>query len=78
MKDSYPILLSNSYVGITANACQNDDIVVIPLESTIPIVIKPFNNGLRYVLAGEIYGHGILYGEFMEDQSTKLQIYVLV
>lgn len=78
--DSCPVLLSNGLVGLGPSSCEVGDMVVIPLGSPVPFVVRPDKNGgyRDYHLIGEAYVHNIMNGEFLESGWVKPATFVFV
>jgi len=63
-----PFLTRKGYVGLTPSPCTVGDVVVIFLGAKLPSLPRPMGDGAAYQLVGEIYVHGVMYGEAMTGE----------
>jgi hypothetical protein len=61
-----PFLTSDKRVGIAPDICEPGDGVVIFYGAGTPFILRPGENG-QYRFIGEAYVHGIMDGEFLEN-----------
>jgi hypothetical protein len=55
---------------------QEDDVIVIPMGSAVPFVLRP--RQARYQLIGQAYIHGVMMGEALQfDHLVKDEIELL-
>jgi hypothetical protein len=52
-------------VGLGTGSMTRDDIVVVPLGCSTPVVLRPEGSGYRFV--GDVYIHGYMYGRAVEE-----------
>jgi hypothetical protein len=61
------------YVGLGPKEVKPGDIICLFSGSYLPHVIRATEGG-RYELIGEAYVHGIMDGELMEGENTRIDI----
>ncbi|EFQ33618.1 heterokaryon incompatibility protein [Colletotrichum graminicola M1.001] len=61
-----PFLSASGYVGLAPMHARPGDKIVIFLDGKTPYAIRGTEEGF-YEVVGELYVHGIMYGEFMTD-----------
>jgi hypothetical protein len=71
-----PFLTSTGFVGLCPGHVAVDDVVCIFHGGKTPYVLRPQSNG-TYILIGETYVHGIMYGEFMKGKPVS-KIFTLI
>ena len=65
-----PFITENGYVGLGPEHLDKDDVVVVFLGARFPYILrKSLRSG--WTLVGEAYVHGIMYGEFMEEEKKE-------
>jgi hypothetical protein len=62
-------LLQNGYIGLGPSESQYGDLVVIIHGVSVPFVLRKRENG-NFILVGEAYVHGIMYGEWLNDKPV--------
>jgi len=58
-----PFISSAGLVGLAPSYVETGDMICIFLGGNVPYLLRKY--GKTYILVGEIYVHGIMYGEFM-------------
>lgn len=62
------LLLTNSgYIGLGLDTARNGDIVAVIYGCNMPMVLRPEEG--YYVVVGECYVHGAMFGEALEEQE---------
>lgn len=69
-----PFLLDNKYIGCGPKSTEEGDEVWVLMGSRTPLVLRRTEIDGEYTLIGEAYVHGIMYGEFMDDQRPWLSL----
>lgn len=62
-------LLQNGYIGLGPPESQPGDLVVIIQGVSVPLVLRKRESG-NFILVGEAYVQGIMYGEWLNDQPV--------
>jgi len=55
---------SAGFIGQVPSLAQEDDVIVIPMGSAVPFVLRP--RQARYQLIGQAYIHGVMMGEALQ------------
>jgi hypothetical protein len=63
-----PFNTSRGYIGLGPPQVQQDDIIAILYGANVPFLLRPCGDN-RHELVGEAYVHGIMYGEYLEDNA---------
>lgn len=66
---------SLGYIGLGPVAMMPGDALVIFFEADVPYVIRTLKNG-NYQLVGEVYMHGVMYGEYLETLRDMREVIV--
>jgi hypothetical protein len=67
-----PFMSSQGYVGILPSHAEAGDLICVFYGCILPYVLRKRTAGPGYELVGEAYVHGIMNGEFLEnDRPTK-------
>jgi hypothetical protein len=74
MYDSLPFITGTGHVGLCPKEAQPGDSLVIFMGVRVPYVIRPHPDGQSWVLIGETYVHGIMDGQFMENNPEVRSI----
>jgi hypothetical protein len=61
-----PFLAVSGYVGLAPESVKQGDVLVIFRGAKFPYVLRRNGEG-TYILVGEAYVHGIMYGEYLES-----------
>ncbi|KAJ2996867.1 hypothetical protein NUW58_g830 [Xylaria curta] len=64
------------YIGLVPNCAQVGDQVVVILGATVPYVVRKVQSG--YLLVGDAFVHGLMYGEALERRDLPPTDVVLV
>ena len=64
------------FIGLAPSRTAPEDIVCILKGSTVPFILR--QAGERYVLVGECYCHGIMYGEAMQKSDIRMREFSIV
>lgn len=75
-KGRRPWLSTSGYVGLSSGSVEQGDVVVIFRGAKFPYLLRRAGGGNVYVLIGEAYVHGIMYGEFLA-KARCLERFVL-
>ncbi|OCK94178.1 uncharacterized protein K441DRAFT_660464, partial [Cenococcum geophilum 1.58] len=70
-----PFVTVKGFVGLAPKHVDEGDIIVIFPGARFPYVLRGCDDGM-YMLVGETFVHGIMYGEFM-TKDCKMQEFVL-
>ena len=65
-----PFITENGYVGLGPKHLDKDDVVVVFLGARFPYILRK-SLSAGWTLVGEAYVHGIMYGEFMEEEKKE-------
>lgn len=65
-----PFITENGYVGLGPEHLDKDDVVVVFLGARFPYILRK-SLLVGWMLVGEAYVHGIIYGEFMEKEKRE-------
>lgn len=65
-----PFITENGYVGLGPEHLDKDDAVVVFLGARFPYILRK-SLLVGWTLVGEAYVHGIMYGEFMEEDKKE-------
>ncbi len=65
-----PFITENGYVGLRPEHLDKDDVVVVFLGARFPYILRK-SLLVGWTLVGEAYVHGIMYGEFMEEEKRE-------
>lgn len=65
-----PFITENGYVGLGPEHLDKDDVVVVFLGARFPYILRK-SLQVGWMLVGEAYVHGIMYGEFMEEETRE-------
>jgi hypothetical protein len=69
-------ITSTGFLGQVPLHAQEDDVIVIPMGSAVPFVLRP--RQARYQLIGQAYIHGVMMGEALQfDHLVKDEIELL-
>lgn len=69
-------ITDNGCLGLGPQAMRDNDIVCIVSGSIVPLVLRP--SGDTYKLVGEVYIHGIMFGEAcVEEKHVALRNFIL-
>jgi hypothetical protein len=69
-------ITSTGFLGQVPLHAQKDDVIVIPIGSAVPFVLRPHQ--ARYQLVGQAYIHGVMTGEALQfDHLAKEEIELL-
>jgi hypothetical protein len=68
-------VLSNGLIGMGPIAMEADDVIVILRGGPVPYVLRPF--GDEYMLVGECYVYGAMYGECFGD-NVEMSSFTIV
>lgn len=61
---------NEGFFGVAPYGTEPGDVVAILFGSSVPIILHPVSSGMHTVV-GEVYVHGIMYGEVMEELRKK-------
>lgn len=64
-----PFLSAQGYVGLAPSHAEVGDVIAIIYGAIVPFVLRELANG-QFELVGEAYVHGIMDGEFVEDNPS--------
>lgn len=64
-----PFITSKGYVGLVPDHAEAWDLLVVLRGGKFPYVLKAREDG-TYGLIGDAYVHGIMYGEFVEEEPS--------
>jgi hypothetical protein len=64
--DRIPMTTTQGYLGLFPQGTQSGDIITILFGSSMPILLRPFNNN-RYKMVGACYVHGVMEGEALKS-----------
>ncbi|KAH6693369.1 heterokaryon incompatibility protein-domain-containing protein, partial [Leptodontidium sp. MPI-SDFR-AT-0119] len=59
-------ILQNGHIGLGPSESHPGDLVVVIHGMSVPFVLRKGDNG-NFILVGEAYVHGIMYGEWVND-----------
>ena len=65
-----PFITENGYVGLGPEHLDKDDVVVVFSGARFPYILRKLLLA-GWTLVGEAYLHGIMYGEFMEEEMKE-------
>lgn len=71
----------SGFIGVGPDRLLKGDIVVVPLGSSTPLVLRPTEREGKYALVVDCYIHGIMYGELMrllDNGAVELESMTLV
>ena len=66
------------FIGLVPSRTAPGDLVCILKGATVPFVLRRQAAGKRYVLVGECYCHGIMYGEAMRKRELEIREFSLI
>ena len=72
-RPSRPFISSSGFVGIGPCDVEIGDVICIFLGGLVPYILRQEPDGI-YSLIGEVYVHGIMYGEHMENNPVITMI----
>ncbi|KAL9108908.1 MAG: hypothetical protein Q9187_008233 [Circinaria calcarea] len=58
------VTTAKGYVGMVLETTQRDDVIYVMLGCSMPLILRPVEDGFQYV--GECYIHGLMDGEAMQ------------
>jgi hypothetical protein len=64
-----PFMTENGYVGVGPGCLEKGDEAFIFIGAAVPYVLRIESTG-RWVLLGDVYIHGVMDGEFIEESRT--------
>jgi hypothetical protein len=70
-----PFLSAEGYVGLAPSHAEPGDVIVIIYGAIVPFILRNVGDG-QFNLVGEAYVHGIMVGEYME-QNPLTETFVL-
>jgi hypothetical protein len=71
-KGRTPFLTVQGYVGLAPEHVEEKDIVVAFPGAVFPYVLRKCEDGM-YVLVGQAYVHGVMYGEFKPNRHEVVE-----
>jgi hypothetical protein len=71
-----PFLSTRGYVGLAPRHSQVGDMICILLGAHLPFLLRKREDGKTVELVGEVYVHGIMYGEPTET-GPKIEVFSL-
>jgi hypothetical protein len=72
-----PFISQTAYVGLAPSHVLEGDIICIFLGGKGVYLLRPQPEVGTYIVVGEAYVHGIMYGEFMKS-DLQIQLFTLV
>ncbi|RYP51281.1 hypothetical protein DL768_003378 [Monosporascus sp. mg162] len=64
-------LTKKGYMGLVPQGTAEGDVVVIFVGATVPHILRKTREGDGFLLVGETYVHGIMYGEAVRDGMLR-------
>jgi hypothetical protein len=71
-----PFLSTKGYVGLCPDHGEVGDVVVLFSGAKFPYVLRQTGEGI-FMLIGEAYVHGIMYGEYVDRGEGQLEDFML-
>jgi hypothetical protein len=72
--NNLPFVMAKGYVGIGLGSVLPGDEICICDGASVPFVIRKNSDKTTYELLGDVYVHGIMYGEFVASRP-KTQMF---
>ncbi|KAH6853216.1 heterokaryon incompatibility protein-domain-containing protein [Chaetomium sp. MPI-CAGE-AT-0009] len=62
-----PFITTGGWIGFGPPGMEVGDVVVVFAGADVPFIIRPVGEGDEFVLVGEAYVHGLMFGELFEQ-----------